>query len=63
MEESKVGSELHGYIVVLGFWDPHRICVFGIHVVGTDTESYNGRYQHKIIYQYENRKKVKDIEA
>ena len=42
--ESEVGSDLHGYMGVVGFWAPCRMCVFGVHGVDTDKESYDGRH-------------------
>ena len=39
-EERKVGADICGDTGVLGFWDPIRICIFGIHAVDTGTAYY-----------------------
>ena len=41
-------SDLCGDTGVLGFWDPPRLCVYDVHIVNTDLESYDGRYPHHI---------------
>ena len=56
-------ADLHGNTVVLGFWDPRRMCVFNVCVVGIDTASYNGIHPHKILSQHEQRKRGEYIEA
>ena len=48
---------------MLGFLEPHRMCVFCVCIVGTDAVSYDGKHPHIILYQHEQHKKVKYIEA
>ena len=48
---------------MLGFWDPRRMCLFNVLIFDIDTDYYDRRHPHKILYQHEQRKKVKYLEA
>ena len=52
-----VGVKIHRNVVVLGFWDIHRICISGVHVFDTDSESNEDRNSHHILFQYNWHKK------
>ena len=39
------------------------MCVFDVLIIDTDAESYDRRNPHKILYQYENKKKEKYLKA
>ena len=62
-EEINVGADLHGDTGVIILWDHNRICVFGVFVVDTDAESYDGIHPHKILSRNNRRKKGKYIKA
>ena len=62
-EESDVGDDLCRDTGVLGFLDPLSTCVLNVHIVGTDSTSYDGRHPQKILSCRERRKKGKYIEA
>ena len=48
---------------VLSFWDPHRMCVFDVHVVDMGAPSYEARYPTRILSQHEPPKIGKYIDA
>ena len=48
MEESNVGTDLHGDTGVIGFWYSCCMNFFNICVFDTDAVSYDGRHIHKI---------------
>ena len=56
-EESEIGYDLRGDVVVLGFWGPRLMCVFDINFVDTAEASYDGRHPQKILFQNERHKK------
>ena len=62
-EENKVVADLCGDTRIIGFWDPLRVCVFGILIFDTDADSYYGRHPQKIMSQNNQQKKGKYIEA
>ena len=43
------GADIHGYMGVIGFCSPHRMCVFGILVLHIDMPSYEGRHTNFIL--------------
>ena len=53
VEESEVGSDIHGDKGVTDFWEYCRMCFFDVYIVGTDTESYDGIHPQKIQSQHE----------
>ena len=38
----EVGADLWVDNGVLGFWDPRRMCVFDVHVMDTDSDTFSG---------------------
>ena len=48
-EEIEFGADLHGDMVVLGFWGPFRMSVFGVHDVGTCAVSFQGEDPRQIM--------------
>ena len=47
---------------MFGLWDPLSTCVLNVHIVDTDSTSYDGRHPQKLSCR-ERRKKGKYIEA
>ena len=63
VEDMEVGDDLQGDIGVLFFWYTIRVCVFNVHVVDTDADTYVGTQLHKSLAQHERHKKCKYLEA
>ena len=47
LEERKAGADLRGDMGLLGFWDPCRLCLFGVFIFDTYTSSNDGRHPQK----------------
>ena len=61
-EDVEVGTNLCGDTCVIGLCYPRRMCIFDVHVIDTNKESYEGRNPHRIMLYHEQRKKDKYID-
>ena len=50
-KDKHVGADLCWDMVVIGFWDPHLMCIFGFHIDDTDTSPYKQINPYLIISQ------------
>ena len=62
VDVKEVVSNLCADTVVLVIWDPCRMCVFSVRIIGTDPVSYNGRHPHKILSCNKRQKKGRYLE-
>ena len=58
-DESKVGADLHGDTVAIGFCAPLRMCFFEVCVVDTDKSDYYGKQPQKNPVSSQAAKRVK----
>ena len=59
VEEGMVGTDMHEYTGVMGFWDLCRMCVFDFIIVDMDAPSYKRRHPTCILSHNEQHQKGK----